>query len=89
MATENTGGWQLTTATYAIGGRMQEVGEDGKVTATVNNDKTKAVLERLKAMRWEDNSMGSTSTTRGARSTRRSPRARSACSLAAPTSTRG
>ena len=60
MATENTGGWQLTTSTYAMGGRMQEVGDDGKVTATVNNDATKAVLERLKAMRWEDSSMGST-----------------------------
>jgi multiple sugar transport system substrate-binding protein len=60
MATENTGGWQLTTATYAMGGRMQQVGEDGKVTATVNNDATKAALERLKAMRWEDDSMGST-----------------------------
>ena len=58
MATENTGGWQLTTSTYAMGGRMQEVAEDGKVTATVNNDKTKAVLERLKAMRWEDQSDG-------------------------------
>ena len=60
MATENTGGWQLTTSTYALGGRMQQVGDDGKVTATVNNDATKAVLQRLKAMRWEDNSMGST-----------------------------
>ena len=26
MATENTGGWQLTTATYALGGRMETVG---------------------------------------------------------------
>jgi multiple sugar transport system substrate-binding protein len=60
MATENTGGWQLTTSTYAMGGRMQEVGEDGKVQATVNNSATKAVLERLKAMRWDDNAMGST-----------------------------
>ena len=60
MATENTGGWQLTTSTYALGGRMEEVGDDGKVTATLNNDATKAVLERLKAMRWDDNSMGST-----------------------------
>ena len=60
MATENTGGWQLTTSTYALGGRMQQVNEDGTVTATVNNDATKTVLERLKAMRWEDNSMGST-----------------------------
>jgi multiple sugar transport system substrate-binding protein len=60
MATENTGGWQLTTSTYAMGGRMEAVGGDGKVTATVNNDKTKAVLQRLKAMRWQDKSMGST-----------------------------
>jgi multiple sugar transport system substrate-binding protein len=60
MATENTGGWQLTTSTYALGGRMEEVGADGKVTATLNNDKTKAVLQRLKDMRWADNSMGST-----------------------------
>jgi ABC-type glycerol-3-phosphate transport system substrate-binding protein len=60
MATENTGGWQLTTSTYANGGRMEQVGADGKVTATVNNDATKAVLQRLKAMRWDDKSMGST-----------------------------
>ena len=60
MATENTGGWQLTTSTYAMGGRMEEVDADGKVTATVNNDATKSVLERLKALRWEDGSMGST-----------------------------
>ncbi|HEY6569308.1 MAG TPA: extracellular solute-binding protein [Candidatus Limnocylindrales bacterium] len=60
MATENTGGWQLTTSTYANGGRMESVGDDGKVTATVNNDATKKALERLKAMRWEDDSLGST-----------------------------
>ena len=60
MATENTGGWQLTTSTYALGGRMQEVAADGKVTATVNNDATKAALQRLKEMRWQDGSMGST-----------------------------
>ena len=60
MATENTGGWQLTTATYALGGRMETIGTDGKVTATLNNDKTKAALAYLKSLRWEDNSMGST-----------------------------
>ena len=60
MATENTGGWQLTTSTYALGGRMETVAEDGKATATLNNPQTKAALERLKAMRWTDNSMGST-----------------------------
>ena len=60
MANENTGGWQLTTSTYALGGRMEEIGSDGKVTATLNNPQTKAALERLKAMRWTDDSMGST-----------------------------
>src|SRR6185312_11263616 len=60
MATENTGGWQLTTSTYALGGRMEEVDAEGKITATVNNDKTKAVLQRLKDMRWADKSMGAT-----------------------------
>jgi len=60
MATQNTGGWQLTTSTYALGGRMETFADDGKATATLNNPQTKAALERLKAMRWEDNSMGST-----------------------------
>ncbi len=60
MATQNTGGWQLTTATYALGGRMETVGSDGKVTATLNNSATKAALANLKALRWDDNSMGST-----------------------------
>ena len=56
MSKGNTGGWDLTTFTYALGGRMES--EDGK-TATVNNDGTKQVLTTLKAMRWEDNSVGS------------------------------
>jgi len=60
MATENTGGWQLTTFTYALGGRMETAGADGKVTATLDNPATKAALEKLKAMRWDDKSMGST-----------------------------
>ena len=60
MAIENTGGWQLTTSTYALGGRMQTIAADGKVSASLNNAQAKAALERLKAMRWTDNSMGST-----------------------------
>ncbi|MEA2518074.1 MAG: multiple sugar transport system substrate-binding protein [Chloroflexota bacterium] len=60
MATEGTGGWQLTTSTYALGGRLESVAADGKATATLNNPETTAALERLKAMRWEDKSMGST-----------------------------
>ena len=59
MSQENTGGWQTTVATYARGGRMEEVAADGSVKSTVNNPGTKAALEFLKALRWEDNSMGS------------------------------
>ena len=61
MATQNTGGWQLTTMTYALGGRMETVdAKTGKVTATVNNSYTKAALTYLQGLRWTDNSMGST-----------------------------
>jgi len=60
MATENTGGWQITTMTYALGGRMETVGDDGKVTATLNNPATKQALQYLHDLRWTDNSMGST-----------------------------
>src|SRR4029079_5346643 len=45
---------------YANGGRMEQVGADGKITATLDNPATKSVLQRLKAMRWDDKSMGST-----------------------------
>lgn len=61
MATQNTGGWQLTTATYARGGRMEAVdAKTGKVTATVNNAATKDALNWLKSLRWDDNSLGAT-----------------------------
>jgi multiple sugar transport system substrate-binding protein len=61
MATQNTGGWQLTTATYARGGRMEAVdAKTGKVTATVNNQATKDALTWLKSLRWDDNSLGAT-----------------------------
>jgi multiple sugar transport system substrate-binding protein len=59
MTQSNTGGWQTTVATYARGGRMEEVAEDGTVTSTVNNPAAKAALEFLKSLRWEDQSMGS------------------------------
>jgi multiple sugar transport system substrate-binding protein len=60
MATQNTGGWQLTTMTYALGGRMETVADDGKVTATLTNPATKSALQFLRDLRWTDNSMGST-----------------------------
>ncbi|MFD7309742.1 ABC transporter substrate-binding protein [Promicromonospora sp. NPDC059942] len=58
MTQSNTGGWILTTETYALGGRVVE-GEGDDITATVDNDATVAALEMLREMRWEDNSMGS------------------------------
>jgi len=59
MSQNNTGGWQLTVNTFARGGRTQEVADDGTATATLTNDGTKAALEWLQDMRWEDNSLGS------------------------------
>ncbi len=52
----NTGGWHFAASLYARGGSM--VSDDGK-SAAFNAAEGKAVLENLKAMRWEDNSMGS------------------------------
>lgn len=57
MTQDNTGGWILTTTTYAMGGRVEEVDGD-EVTATLDNPGTKQALEMLQAMRWEDDSLG-------------------------------
>jgi ABC-type glycerol-3-phosphate transport system substrate-binding protein len=59
MTQSATGGWMLTTLTYALGGRMETSDESGKVKATVNNAQTKAALQKLHEMRWDDNAMGS------------------------------
>jgi multiple sugar transport system substrate-binding protein len=57
MTKSNTGGWMLTTLTYALGGRM-ETGAGTATKATVNNPQTKQALQMLHDMRWTDNSMG-------------------------------
>ena len=57
MAASNTGGWQLAVGTYARGGRL-EVPNGKSVKVTADNAGTKATLEYLKALRWQDNSMG-------------------------------
>ncbi|RIQ20254.1 ABC transporter substrate-binding protein [Jiangella rhizosphaerae] len=57
MSQNNTGGWILTTLTYALGGRMEE-GTGDDVTATLDNEGTRQALELLRQMRWEDDSMG-------------------------------
>jgi multiple sugar transport system substrate-binding protein len=59
MTMNNTGGWQLTAATVAHGGRTQVDNGDGTYTSTINNPGTVAALEFLQALRWEDNSLGS------------------------------
>jgi multiple sugar transport system substrate-binding protein len=59
MTMNNTGGWQLTAATVAHGGRTQVDNGDGTYTSTINNPGTVAALEFLKTLRWEDNSLGS------------------------------
>lgn len=56
MAASNTGGWQLTAATYSRGGRIQEPAGDG-YEATLDNDATVASLEFLHDLRWEDDSL--------------------------------
>jgi ABC-type glycerol-3-phosphate transport system substrate-binding protein len=57
MTTGNTGGWILSTESYAFGGRMMQPAGD-KQTATVNNPATQQVLQLIHDMRWQDNSMG-------------------------------
>jgi ABC-type glycerol-3-phosphate transport system substrate-binding protein len=58
MAASNTGGWQLTVATYARGGRMETQSGD-KITVTADNPATEKALAYLHDLRWTDNSMGS------------------------------
>ncbi|HEY2556696.1 MAG TPA: extracellular solute-binding protein [Diaminobutyricibacter sp.] len=58
MTQSNTGGWILTTTTYARGGRMETV-SNGKTKVTADNPVTKEALQYLHDMRWTDNSLGS------------------------------
>lgn len=58
MTQGNTGGWELTTTTYARGGRMETV-ENGKTKVTADNPVTKEALQWLHDLRWSDNSVGS------------------------------
>ncbi|SFC19538.1 ABC-type glycerol-3-phosphate transport system, substrate-binding protein [Nocardioides terrae] len=56
MTKSNTGGWILSTLTYAMGGRMES--EDGK-TATLDNPASEQALQLLHDMRWTDGSISS------------------------------
>lgn len=59
MAINNTGGWQLTVGTVARGGRTQIDNGDGTAQSTIDNDATRAVLQFLHDLKWEDGSFGS------------------------------
>lgn len=59
MTMNNTGGWQLTAATVAHGGRTQTGDSESGYTSTIDNPGTVAALEFLRQLRWEDDSMGS------------------------------
>lgn len=54
MTTNNTGGWMLTTMTYANGGRIQN--EAG--TEAIMGQETLDALQLLHDMRWSDDTMG-------------------------------
>ncbi len=58
MSQSNTGGWQLTTLSYAHGGRVQE-GAGADAVSTIDNEGTRAALDLLREMRWTDKAMGS------------------------------
>ncbi|WP_329155037.1 extracellular solute-binding protein [Streptomyces anulatus] len=53
----NQGGWHFTAQMYSVGGDV--VDASGK-KAAFNNELGKKVAENLRAMRWEDDSMGKT-----------------------------
>ncbi|WP_103343047.1 ABC transporter substrate-binding protein [Amycolatopsis sp. CA-126428] len=57
MTKDNTGGWILVTQDYAFGGRTEKLDGD-KATATIDTPQLRQVLQNLRAMRWDDNSMG-------------------------------
>ncbi|MEW2258864.1 extracellular solute-binding protein [Streptomyces sp. NPDC047869] len=53
----NTGGWHFTAEVYSLGGDI--VDASGK-KAAFNNDIGRQVARNLRAMRWDDDSMGKT-----------------------------
>lgn len=55
--TNNTGGWTLSAMTYTYGGRIESE-KDGQQVPAFTDGSTQRVLEWLKTMRWQDNSLG-------------------------------
>ncbi|MCS7481330.1 ABC transporter substrate-binding protein [Umezawaea endophytica] len=57
MTSGNTGGWIATTLAYAFGGRTEKL-EGDTAKSTVDSPEMVKALQAVKAMRWDDNSMG-------------------------------
>ena len=57
MTSGNTGGWMLVTLAYAMGGRAESIDGD-RATSTIDTPEMARVLQTLRTMRWDDNSMG-------------------------------
>jgi ABC-type glycerol-3-phosphate transport system substrate-binding protein len=56
LSTQNQGGWHFTTWQYSAGGQP-ETQRGGEWVATVDDESGRAVLNMLKQMRYEDDSM--------------------------------
>jgi ABC-type glycerol-3-phosphate transport system substrate-binding protein len=56
MTSSNTGGWILTTLVNAFGGHTENA--DATAPTIASDPAVKEALEYLRALRWEDNSMG-------------------------------
>jgi multiple sugar transport system substrate-binding protein len=58
MTTNNTGGWHLTAMTYSNGGLVERPDGDRQALAINDSPAAAQALQLLKAMRFEDNSLG-------------------------------
>jgi multiple sugar transport system substrate-binding protein len=59
MTSGNTGGWELTSAAYTRGGRLETTAANGKVTVDTDIPAVKQSLAYLSKIRWTDNAAGS------------------------------
>jgi multiple sugar transport system substrate-binding protein len=59
MTSGNTGGWELTSAAYTRGGRLETTAANGKVTVNTDITAVKQSLAYLHQIRWVDNAAGS------------------------------
>jgi multiple sugar transport system substrate-binding protein len=59
MTSGNTGGWEITSAAYTRGGRLETTAANGKVTVNADIPAVKESLAYLSKIRWTDNAAGS------------------------------